>query len=74
MPVIIPEQDYDRWLDPAAPSPPPIDLLRPYDAELMKAWKVDNAVGHVYNDFQALISPVAEGADTAQVKVQPGLF
>jgi len=29
MPVIIPEKDYDRWLQPGDPDRPPIDLLRP---------------------------------------------
>jgi putative SOS response-associated peptidase YedK len=53
MPVIIPERDYDRWLR-ADPERPPIDLLRPYDAELMTAFKVDTAVGNVKNDSPAL--------------------
>jgi hypothetical protein len=31
MPVIIPERDYDRWLQPGDPQRPPIDLLRPFE-------------------------------------------
>jgi hypothetical protein len=46
MPVIIPEKDYDRWLQPADPDRPPIDLLRPCDADKMTAWKVDKAFGN----------------------------
>jgi putative SOS response-associated peptidase YedK len=34
MPVIIPERDYDRWLR-SEPDRPPIDLLRPFDADKM---------------------------------------
>jgi putative SOS response-associated peptidase YedK len=58
MPVIIPERDYDRWLK-ADPDRPPIDLLRPYDADRMTAWKVDKAVGNVKNDSPELIEPAS---------------
>jgi putative SOS response-associated peptidase YedK len=50
MPVIIPEKDYDRWLKPELDRPP-IDLLRPYDADKMTAWKVDKAVGKCEERF-----------------------
>ena len=53
MPVIIPERDYDRWLKPD-PERPPIDLLRPFDAKKMIAWKVGKAVGNVKNDRNRL--------------------
>jgi putative SOS response-associated peptidase YedK len=49
MPVIIPAKEYERWLR-ADPDRPPIDLLRPFDAEKMTAWKVDRKVGNVKND------------------------
>lgn len=50
MPVIIEAKDYGRWLDPGNPARLPVDLLRPYDAERMKAWKVSARVGNVRND------------------------
>ena len=59
MPVIVPERDYDRWLK-ADPDRPPIDLLRPYDAEKMTAWKVDKAVGNVQNDSPELLQEKQE--------------
>lgn len=59
MPVIIPERDYDRWLQPGNPDQPPIDLLRPFDAEKMTAWKVNKAVGNVKNDTPELIEPAS---------------
>lgn len=34
MPVIIPVKDYDRWLR-SDPDRPPVDLLRPFDADKM---------------------------------------
>ena len=57
MPVIIPERDYERWLQPGDPNRPPIDLLRPLDPEMMTAWKVDKAVGNVKNDTPDLLKP-----------------
>jgi hypothetical protein len=57
MPVIIPEHDYQRWLDPGDPARPPIDLLRPFDADKMKAWKVGKEVGNVKNNTPDLLLP-----------------
>jgi putative SOS response-associated peptidase YedK len=59
MPCIIPEKDYDRWLQPSDPDRPPIDLLRPFDADKMTARKVDKAVGNVKNDSPQLIEPAS---------------
>jgi putative SOS response-associated peptidase YedK len=58
MPVILPAKDYDRWLK-ADPERPPIDLLRPFDAGKMVAWKVDQKVGNVRNDSPELIEEAA---------------
>jgi hypothetical protein len=74
MPVIIPERDYDRWLK-ADPDRPPIDLLRPFDAGKMTAWKVEKAVGNVKNDSPELIEPASDAAKEVKEdreKVQPG--
>ena len=49
MPVILPRSDYDRWLGAFDPARSPVDLLRPYAAEEMTAWKVGKAVGNVRN-------------------------
>jgi putative SOS response-associated peptidase YedK len=37
MSVIIKKQDYQRWLEPSEEERPPIDLIRPFDSEKMKA-------------------------------------
>jgi putative SOS response-associated peptidase YedK len=70
MPVIIPERDYDRWLQPGDPDRPPIDLLRPFDADKMTAWQVDKAIGNVKNDSPNLI----ERASTAPKESPGSLF
>ena len=59
MPVIIPAKDYDRWMRPGDPAQPPVDLLRPFDADKMTAWQVDRAVGNVKNDSADLIEPAS---------------
>lgn len=58
MPVIVRREDYLRWLAPAQPGQLPVDLLRPYPAEEMAAWKVSAAVGNVRNDVAELINPI----------------
>lgn len=54
MPVILKPSDYDRWLDTSDTERPPVDLLRPYDAELMTAHPVDPRVGNVRNNEPGL--------------------
>jgi len=55
MPAILAPRDYERWLAPADPMRLPIDLLRPFDSEQLKAWKVSTDVGNVKNDRPDLI-------------------
>ncbi len=59
MPVILEPKDYHRWLTPGDPAQPPVDLLRPYPAEQMTAWKVDRKVGNVRNDDEGCIASLA---------------
>jgi putative SOS response-associated peptidase YedK len=61
MPVIIERKDYARWLGGGDPAQPPLDLLRPFPAEQMIAWKVDKAVGNVRNDAAHLLETPPEG-------------
>lgn len=60
MPVIVAAKDYDRWLEPGDPARPPVDLLKPFPAEEMRAWKVGAAVGNVKNDSPELCEQVWE--------------
>jgi len=65
MPVIVEPKNYERWLAAADSAHLPLDLLRPYPAEKMTAWKVDPRVGNVRNDDAGLLSPPPD---------EPGLF
>ena len=58
MPVILHRKDYERWLAVADPAQLPVDLLRPYPADEMQAWRVSGAVGNVRNNSPGLIVPV----------------
>ena len=65
MPVILHRKDYERWLAVADPAQLPVDLLRPYPAEEMRAWPVSRDVGNVRNNRPELIEPIARlGAAT----------
>jgi putative SOS response-associated peptidase YedK len=63
MPFIIPSKDYDRWLKPGDSDRPPIDLLRAFDAEKMRAWRVNAKVGNVKNDTPDLIEQSLDPPD-----------
>jgi putative SOS response-associated peptidase YedK len=60
MPVILPEDEYDRWLDPKCDDPSKVgELLKPYPAEEMTAFPVSTLVNSPRNDSSACIDPVA---------------
>ena len=58
MPVIVEPKDYERWTDPS--TAPPLDLLRPYPANRMRAWPVGEQVGNVRNNTPGLLDEVQE--------------
>jgi putative SOS response-associated peptidase YedK len=62
MPAILEPHDYERWLDAGDPSRPPVDLLRPYPAEKMRAWRVSDRVGNVRNNDATLLDAIEERA------------
>jgi putative SOS response-associated peptidase YedK len=63
--VILRPDDFGRWMDPGDPTRLPVDLLRPYPAGEMKAWKISPAVGNVRNDHSGLIAPLDEPAQAS---------
>ena len=67
-PLIIEPKDYSRWLAPAEPSHLPIDLVRTYPAEGMKAWRV----APLKDDGPQLLEPLKTPADAMQAT--PSLF
>lgn len=69
MPLIIRTVDHQRWLQPGDATQPPLDLIRPFDAERMKAWRVDSRINNVRNNDSTLGRPI--GDDDLE---QPGMF
>jgi putative SOS response-associated peptidase YedK len=69
MPAILDPDDYDLWLDPgmrdvSAAS----ELLKPFDARLMRCYPVSTRINSVVNDDEECCAPV----ELAQI--QAGLF
>ena len=64
MPVILNPDSYDLWLDPGMKDVGRVsELLRPYDAQLMKCYPVTTRVNNVINDDEECSKP-AEPAET----------
>lgn len=61
MPVILPLEAYDLWLDPTEQKPAALNhLLKPYPADLMTAYPVSRLVNSPSNDVPACIIPSGE--------------
>ena len=60
MPVILPPDAYEVWLDPAVQHPEQLQpLLRPHRAEEMVACPVSTRVNSPRNDDAGCVQPVA---------------
>jgi hypothetical protein len=69
MPVILDSSNYDQWLDPGmANLEAACDLLRPYDAPLMRSYPVSTRINTVANDDAECLVP------TQNVETQAQLF
>ncbi len=59
MPVILPPESWDAWLDPDNHDVERlVGLLKPAPEELLALWPVDPAVGNVRNDRPELVRPL----------------
>lgn len=59
MPVILRRDDYELWLDPGMTKVESVaDLLKPYDARLMRAYPISNRVNNVANDGPECSRPI----------------
>jgi putative SOS response-associated peptidase YedK len=66
MPVILPPEHYDLWLDPGfGDSAALAELLAPFDARLMRKYPVSSRVNSVANDDAQWSEPVAEATPVA---------
>ena len=59
MPVILDPDSYDLWLDPGMQDVATVcNLLKPYEARLMRCYPVSARVNHVNNDDAECAEPV----------------
>ena len=59
MPVIVPPDKYDLWLDPDVTNFEVIrDILKPYDAALMRRYPVSRKLNNSHNDDAESASPI----------------
>src|ERR1700756_2080526 len=59
MPVILHPDSYDPWLDPGIQNATAIsELLRPFDARLMRCYPVSSRINYVANDDEESSRPV----------------
>lgn len=59
MPVILEPDRYDLWLDPGMTNINELsELLKPYDARLMRCYPVSTRVNHVANDDEGCSKPI----------------
>jgi putative SOS response-associated peptidase YedK len=69
MPVVLDPDAYDLWLDPGMKDVAAVsDLLKPYDARLMRSYPVSARINHVANDDEECSAPAPRAAS------QPNLF
>ena len=62
MPVILMPDDYDAWLGNETPPEELKSMLKPYDAELMRAYQVSRAVNSVKADGPELLEETSAAA------------
>jgi putative SOS response-associated peptidase YedK len=65
MPVIIPQEAFDLWLDPNVDTATATALIAPPPAGLLEAYEISTAVNCVANDSPALLDAVPADMETA---------
>jgi putative SOS response-associated peptidase YedK len=69
MPVILPPVEYDQWLDPGFRDVAATrEMLKPFDAELMRRYAVSARVNIVANDDPECSEPI-ESPQSAQARL-----
>lgn len=70
MPVILQPHDYDLWLDPGATDPKQLtELLKPFDARLMRKYPVSTTVNQAENEGPKCAQETSLAEDESQRKL-----
>ena len=65
MPVIVPHEAFDLWLDPNVDTATATALLAPAPAGSLEAYEISTAVNRVANDSPALLDAAQAGMEPA---------
>jgi len=65
MPMIIPQEAFDLWLDPDSDLATATALIRPAPVGLLEAYEISTAVNRVANDSPALLEAAQPNAESA---------
>ena len=65
MPVIVPPEAFDFWLDPHVDGETAAAVIQPAPDAAIEAYEVSSAVNRTANDFPALLAPLTEPEVTA---------
>ncbi len=75
MPVVVPEDRWDLWLDPDLEDPAELHgLFEPTDEVALRIEPVRDLVNNVRNDGPELVEPIDLAAIAADTAAPPGLF
>jgi len=70
MPVVLHPDNYDLWLDPGMQDVAAIsELLKPYDARLMRCYAVSTRLNHVANDDEECSRPIESAENQSRLFV-----
>lgn len=67
MPLIVKRTDRPKMLEPGNPEQPPIDLLRPFDSDQMKAWRVGQRINSTRENDSILSEPMKDDEQGGQL-------
>lgn len=74
MPVILPREVEETWIDPECPVDDAVSLLGPLSSEQLEGWPVSTRVNSVGNDDVECTKPVQPGSEGLPGAVQEELF
>jgi putative SOS response-associated peptidase YedK len=71
MPVVVPEDAFDLWLDPNADRQIAATVIAPAPDNLLTAYEVSSAVNRAANDDPVLLTPASEMPEPAEEPKPP---
>ena len=71
MPVIVPLEAFDFWLDPHVDAEMATAVIQPANDELIECYEVSSAVNRTANDTPMLLAPLREPEPTEPLKTKP---